>query len=150
MPPTTATKIPSTPKLPKTWGKTHDRFITYLSTHAPLENGKIPKDEEQKPRYNNAQIASMMMDRFPELCTFTGDDPWSQSILANAPQRIKGPDIQRRLDILELNENDYFHMPYGAYSHEPWGTGIWILPTTLTASVCLKLCVPTGNEETES
>jgi hypothetical protein len=52
--------------MPQDWCAIHDRFITYLATHAPLtENGKIPAREELRERWKTSDIARMVRERFP-------------------------------------------------------------------------------------
>jgi hypothetical protein len=51
--------------LPKGWKATHDRFIAYLDTHAPLGwDGGIAFREYKKPRYTADQMVSLLKERF--------------------------------------------------------------------------------------
>ncbi|KAI6715572.1 hypothetical protein JHW43_001925 [Diplocarpon mali] len=100
---------PSCTGLPAGWAATHDRFIAYLATHAPLDNnGEIQGKEESRERWGSEDIAILVMDRFGEL-----DGP------------IKTSMIENRLALLDqAGDNDYFKMPYGAYKYERWGSGV--------------------------
>ncbi|KAH6717852.1 hypothetical protein BKA61DRAFT_293115 [Leptodontidium sp. MPI-SDFR-AT-0119] len=102
-------KQPSCTGLPPTWTSTHDKFIAYLATHAPLDkSGKVQRKEESRERWRNEDIARLVMERFKELdgC-------------------IKVCMIENRLLLLdEAGDNDYFKMPYGAYKYERWGRGV--------------------------
>lgn len=61
-------KHPSCSKLPPSWNQIHDRFIAYLSTHAPLDrNGDIPRNEERRECWKSEDIARLVMERFPEI-----------------------------------------------------------------------------------
>ncbi|KAA8573588.1 hypothetical protein EYC84_005171 [Monilinia fructicola] len=71
--------------LPSGWSDKHDRCIAYLSTHAPLKDGKIPRQEVVQPRYTTRQITSFLLMRFPELCR----------------HRIKEKTIELRLELLD-------------------------------------------------
>ncbi|KAN0110341.1 hypothetical protein V8E51_006728 [Hyaloscypha variabilis] len=97
-------------KLPPPWNSTHDRFIAYLATHAPLDrNGRVPYQEERRERWSNRDIAQLVMDRFPEIGRY---------------YHIKVKMIENRLALLDRLDNEYFKMPYGAYAMEGWGRGI--------------------------
>lgn len=103
-------KHPSCSNLPPTWSSVHDRFITYLATHAPLDkNGKVPRQEERMERWKSEDIARLVMERFPEIGRY---------------YQIKVNMIEKRLALLDQAENDYFKSPYGAYTFEEWGRGI--------------------------
>ncbi|KAI9742427.1 MAG: hypothetical protein M1818_003961 [Claussenomyces sp. TS43310] len=102
-----AATIPSCSGLPMGWDKVHDRFIAYLATHAPLDRRGSP--ENQAPEFHsNHQIAIMVRLKFPGFRCF----------------KIAEWAIEKRLDILELLDNDYFSRPYHAYEEEEWGYDI--------------------------
>jgi len=51
--------------LPKGWKATHDRFIAYLDTHAPLaKDGTIAFREWKRPRYTVEQMICLLKERF--------------------------------------------------------------------------------------
>ncbi|TEY48916.1 hypothetical protein BOTCAL_0289g00150 [Botryotinia calthae] len=94
--------------LPSGWSDKHDRCIAYMSTHAPLAQGKVPKQESLQPRYTTHEITSFILKRFPELCR----------------HRIKESTIELRLELLDRSENSYFSVEYGGYSDHEWARGI--------------------------
>ncbi|KAF7899079.1 uncharacterized protein EAF01_008292 [Botrytis porri] len=94
--------------LPSGWSDKHDRCIAYLSTHAPLLQGKVPKQEALQPRYTTRETSSFILKRFPELCG----------------HRIKESIIELRLELLDRSENSYFSIEYGGYSDHEWARGI--------------------------
>lgn len=51
--------------LPKGWKATHDRFIAYLDTHAPLTSeGAIAFREWKVPQHTIDQIVCLLKERF--------------------------------------------------------------------------------------
>ncbi|RAL61563.1 hypothetical protein DID88_009602 [Monilinia fructigena] len=80
--------------LPSGWSDKHDRCIAYLSTHAPLKDGKIPRQEVVQPRYTTRQITSFLLMRFPELCR----------------HRIKEKIIELRLELLDQASTLLLHV----------------------------------------
>ncbi|KAF7884990.1 hypothetical protein EAF00_010808 [Botryotinia globosa] len=94
--------------LPLGWSDKHDRCIAYMSTHAPLVQGKVPRQEALQPRYTTREITSFILKRFPELCR----------------HRIKESIIELRLELLDRSENSYFSVEYGGYSDHEWARGI--------------------------
>ncbi|APA05980.1 predicted protein [Sclerotinia sclerotiorum 1980 UF-70] len=94
--------------LPSGWSDKHDRCIAYLSTHAPLVQGKVPKQEALQPRHSTREITTFILKRFPELCR----------------HRIKETTIELRLELLDRSENSYFSVAYGGYSDHEWARGI--------------------------
>ncbi|CAG8975553.1 hypothetical protein HYALB_00005621 [Hymenoscyphus albidus] len=101
---------PSCVDLPGEWNAIHDRFIAYLWSHCPLDGkGRVPRSEEKRDRWKSVEIATMVIERFPELDSHL----------------IKPSAIEMRLILLdEAGDNDYFQMKYGAYRSEEWGRGI--------------------------
>lgn len=62
---TAGANLPSCSGLPLGWTKEHDRFIAYLSTHAPLDRRGRPErmlGEFHTPQ----QIAVLLRERFPK------------------------------------------------------------------------------------
>ncbi|KAI9647534.1 hypothetical protein NHQ30_003919 [Ciborinia camelliae] len=55
--------------LPPGWSNKHDRCIAYMSTHAPLIDGKVPRQEECQERHTTREITTFLLMRFPELCS---------------------------------------------------------------------------------
>ncbi|ESZ98532.1 hypothetical protein SBOR_1064 [Sclerotinia borealis F-4128] len=94
--------------LPSGWSDKHDRCIAYLSTHAMLVDGKVPRQEMHQPRYTTREITSFLLKRFPELCH----------------NRIKEKTIELRLELLDRSENSYFSVAYGGYADHEWARGI--------------------------
>ncbi|TGO52800.1 hypothetical protein BOTNAR_0313g00130 [Botryotinia narcissicola] len=94
--------------LPLGWSDKHDRCIAYMSTHAPMVQGKVPRQEALQPRYTTREITSFILKRFPELCR----------------DRIKESIIELRLELLDRSENSYFSVEYGGYSDHEWARGI--------------------------
>jgi hypothetical protein len=63
-----SSKVPSCIGLPPSWNYIHDRFIAYLATHAPLDkNGKVPRHEERRERWETEDIVRLVEERFPRL-----------------------------------------------------------------------------------
>lgn len=59
---------PSCVSLPEAWNEVHDRFIAYLWSHCPLDrNGQVPRSEEKRDRWTSVEIATLVMERFPNL-----------------------------------------------------------------------------------
>ncbi|QSZ34561.1 hypothetical protein DSL72_006155 [Monilinia vaccinii-corymbosi] len=112
--------------LPSGWSDKHDRCIAYLSTHAPLKDGKVPRQEVVQPRYTTRQITSFLLKRFPELCRHVS---WQSTMsaeweAANRIKRIKEKTIELRLELLDRSENSYFSVAYGGYKDLEWGRDI--------------------------
>ena len=123
--------------LPRGWSSTHDRFIAYLDTHAPLNaDGAVPAREWEHRRYSIEEMICMLHKTFPNFndivsLSFLIRLPFSRSgkvlIMSKPklpPQAIPGWTIEKRLVILEAKENNYFNMPYGCYKFEEWGQAI--------------------------
>lgn len=101
--------VSATSNLPEQWTSIHDRFIAYLDTHTHLNaDGSVPADEETKERYSAYEMNSLLRKMFPEF----------------KMEMFEPKDIERRLVILDNQENDYFAMPYKAYAREEWGASI--------------------------
>jgi hypothetical protein len=83
--------------LPCGWNETHDKFICYLESHAPLTGHKhIPKDEEHVPRYTYHQMLYMLDKKFPDfrkevsslLLQFSLRITFPQTKIFNFPEHI--------------------------------------------------------------
>lgn len=61
----TGPKLPSCSDLPLGWNRTHDRFIAYLATHAPLNrSGHIQRNEELLERYTLREMTILLRRHF--------------------------------------------------------------------------------------
>ncbi|EPE36303.1 hypothetical protein GLAREA_05641 [Glarea lozoyensis ATCC 20868] len=100
---------PSCISLPPTWNTVHDRFIAYLSTHAPLDHqGKVPANEASRERWSVEDITKIVGERFE---------------LGGIPLRAAAVELRLRL-LDESGDNDFFQKRYGAYRGEKWGWGV--------------------------